>query len=115
MKIDEPKTYKVRLCTFPESAGRLRSRLEKFYRRRAKSLVRPEPGMIEATMHSGARISCRFSEHGTSGRFASEPIAEMIVTATPSYMEYSVSAAMLYCLKADLHIHVETVEQKPRK
>lgn len=110
----ELKTFKVTLSTYSDSAERLRSRVRKFFRRRAKSMVEQEPDRLKVEMRNGTEIYCKLNNH-SRGKYSSEPIAEMVMTTTASYLEYSVRATRRHAEKSNLHIRIDTQEEKPRK
>ena len=115
MVLEETKTFKVTLSAYPESAERLKARLKKFFRRRARSVAEHEPERLEIEMRNGSQIHCRLSDSRNRSRFGCEPIAEILLTTTSAYLDYSISAARRHAEKSDSYLRIDVEEQKPRK
>ena len=111
---EELKTFKVTLSTCSESAGPLTARLKKFYRRRAESVTEQEPDRLKISMRNGTQIYCKLNDHSKWSRFSSEPIAEILITTTSSYLDYTIKAAKTNAERSNLSLRIETEEQKPR-
>jgi hypothetical protein len=112
---EEPRTFKITMAAYPDDAERLKSRLRKFYRKRAEKVSEPEKNLLKVRMRNGSEVECRlaFSESPAS-RFSRVPFAEIIMTAPKGYIDYSVSAAQKNAARNNIYLTIETEEPAPK-
>ena len=111
---EEIKTFKVTLSATSESADRVKSRLKKFYRRRAEHVEEQEPDHLKIRMRNGSEVYCTLKKHSKAKWSSTEPIAELMVTSTRFYLDYSVVSAQRYAKRSDTYLKIEVEEQKPK-
>lgn len=108
----EEKTYRVVISGQEGCAAKVQARFRKYFRRRAASVASDGNGHLDVRLRNGTRIS--YSEK-PPGPFYGEPIVEMTLKATDSYLRRSIEAVHDYAARCDLGIKIEAREEQPKK